>query len=141
MQRAVDPHITNGSRPCELVRHAIEISIGAAAAYVGHKSGCVVRGIDAIHIVVADQVVVRVQIVHTVDDAVIAENVTECIGRRISGAGIDLVAILVVADLIRERNVVAVGRPGIASVLARGGVGGMKVGCRSRALRSTGLEE
>src|SRR6266478_1975665 len=133
VQSSIERGATVGTGPDQLIRNTGKIRVGTETTDIGDETSCVTGGIDTVHVVIPDQIIVGVQIVHTVCDAVIAKDITEGISTGVAGAGVDLIAVLVVPDLIGKRSVLTVSRPGISRVLVRRGEGGMKVGGLGRA--------
>src|SRR5207244_8638149 len=114
-----------------------KIGVCTETTNIGSKTSCIIGCIDTGIIVIADQTIICVQIVHTVCDAV-TKDITE---RVPTAAAIDPIAVLVVSDLIGKRDVVAVSRPGISRVLTRGGERRMEVDRLGRAGGRTRLIE
>src|SRR5437762_2763204 len=112
MQRTIQLRVGQRSRPGVLVGHAVKVGVVAEASanlYVRRSSGIKAE------IVVLGATKGGIQIVHPVLGAA-------------STLGVNRVAILEVADLVRERDVVRVGCPRHTRVLAGGGVDRVKVG-------------
>ena len=81
MQSAIDVRVTVGAGPVQLIRNTGKIGILKETANIGNKTRRVVGGIDTVQVVIPNQIIVRVQIVHTVFDAV-AEHIADGVGAR-----------------------------------------------------------
>src|SRR5216683_4995445 len=129
VQSAIDVRVAVGARPIQLIWDTGKIRIGTETTNIGNETHGVIARIDTVHVVIANQMVIAVQIVHAIPDTV-AIDIPEWVS---ASAVVDPVAVLVMPDLVGKRNVVTVSRPGVSRFFTGCGVRGMKVNRLGRA--------
>src|SRR5579859_314118 len=129
VQSAIDVRVAVGARPIQLIWDTGKIRIGTETTNIGYETHGVIVRIGTVHVVIANQIVIGVQIVHAILDTG-AKEIPEWVTASVV---LDLVAVLVMSDLVGKRNVVTVSRPGVSRFFTGCGVCRVKVNCLGRA--------